>query len=157
MNPEPLHQRWMRGITFRMSRDIMFGIGLNQMSDYYEERIPHRIIETQTLRTAAGSLFAGVCAGYFSHIPHNLSALKLMTPSKTYWEHMAALVGQSEIRVPDRSVVSWPSVTADASGSTHFVLRSLPARFKRPMAGVLAFVFPRAVVLRTLQVYPVML
>jgi hypothetical protein len=32
MNPEPITTRWMRGITWRMTREVIFGIGLNQMS-----------------------------------------------------------------------------------------------------------------------------
>ena len=32
MNPEPITTRWMRGITWRMAREVIFGIGLNQMS-----------------------------------------------------------------------------------------------------------------------------
>ena len=75
---------------------------LNQMSDYWEERIPHALVEAEALRNALGSLVAGVCSGYLSHIPHNLSTLKLMTPSKSYMEHLAALVSQSEGRVPHR-------------------------------------------------------
>ena len=139
MNPEPITVRWMRGISWRMVREIIFGIGsapltpsqqplaksaltpayslsaclrptsrhpqsspplashhaqgearlkrlwvrrLNQMTDYWEERIPHTLAETETLRNALGSLMAGVCSGYLSHIPHNLSTLKLMMPSK---------------------------------------------------------------------------
>jgi hypothetical protein len=73
------------------------------MSDYWEERIPHSLVEAEALRNALGSLVAGVCSGYLSHIPHNLSTLKLMTPSKTYSEHLGALVSQSEGRVPQRS------------------------------------------------------
>lgn len=30
------------------------------------------------VRTAAGSMMAGVVAGYLSHIPHNVSTLKLL-------------------------------------------------------------------------------
>jgi hypothetical protein len=28
----------------------------------------------------AGSLVAGVCAGYLSHVPHNMSTMKLLAP-----------------------------------------------------------------------------
>jgi hypothetical protein len=73
------------------------------MSDYWEERIPHSLVEAEALRNALGSLVAGVCSGYLSHIPHNLSTLKLMTPSKSYLDHLGALVSQSEGRVPHRS------------------------------------------------------
>lgn len=32
-------------------------------------------------RTAAGSMLAGMMAGYLSHIPHNVSTLKLLQVS----------------------------------------------------------------------------
>jgi hypothetical protein len=103
---------------------------LNQMSDYWEERIPHSMIETEALRNAAGSMVAGVCSGYMSHIPHNLSTLKLMTPSKTYLEHLNSLVSQSEARVPT----------------------TLPPATRRAAATLFAILFPRAVTIRTCQI-----
>ena len=71
--------RWTKGLQARAVREIIFAIGLNQMSDYLEERVPVSI-ESGLLRNAVGSLSAGVMAGYFSHVPHNLSTLKLMDP-----------------------------------------------------------------------------
>jgi len=130
MNPEPITTRWMRGITWRMAREVIFGIGLNQMSDYCEERIPSSLTQNEALRTMGGSCIAGVLAGYFSHIPHNLSTLKLMTPSKTYGQHLGALVAQSESRIP----------TTFSPGS------------RRAIATVAAILFPRAVVIRTAQI-----
>lgn len=35
------------------------------------------------LRTAAGSMMAGVMAGYLSHIPHNVSTMKLLQVSQS--------------------------------------------------------------------------
>jgi CRP-like cAMP-binding protein len=130
MNPEPITTRWMRGISWRMVREVIFGIGLNQMSDYWEERIPHSLVEAEALRNALGSLVAGVCSGYLSHIPHNLSTLKLMTPSKTYSEHLGALVSQSEGRVP----------------------QSMSPAARRATATAIAIMFPRAVMIRTAQI-----
>lgn len=40
-NPEPLYRRWTRGLVPRTSREVIFGIGLNQLSDYCEERVPY--------------------------------------------------------------------------------------------------------------------
>ncbi len=60
MNPEPITSRWMRGITWRMCREVIFGIGLNQLSDYMEERIPQSITTNEALRTAGGSMIAGL-------------------------------------------------------------------------------------------------
>lgn len=39
-NPEPLALRWMRGLTPRATREVIFGVGLNQLSDWCEERVP---------------------------------------------------------------------------------------------------------------------
>lgn len=36
MNPEPLYRRWTRGLMPRTVREVIFGIGLNQLSDYCE-------------------------------------------------------------------------------------------------------------------------
>lgn len=130
MNPEPITSRWMRGTMWRMVREVIFGIGLNQMSDYWEERIPTTMIESEALRTAAGSMVAGVIAGYLSHIPHNLSTLKLMTPSKSYGQHLQALVAQSESRIPT----------------------SLSPATRKAVATGAALLFPRAVVIRTAQI-----
>ena len=90
-NPEPLYVRWIRGIIPRGLREVpfslnsfvfvfvvlsiiyfilnieqvIFGVGLNQLSDYCEERIPP-YIENTALRNAAGSLTAGIISGYLS-------------------------------------------------------------------------------------------
>ena len=98
-NPEPLSQRWTRGLVPRAAREVIFGIGLNQLSDYCEERVPS-FVEGQALRTAGGSLMAGVLCGYLSHVVHNMSTLKLMNPNKTYGEHFREYVAQAESRLP---------------------------------------------------------
>ena len=49
---------------------------------------------------AAGSLSAGIACGYLSHVPHNLSTLKLLQPSKSYAQHASELVTASYHRVP---------------------------------------------------------
>src|SRR5690242_20669679 len=43
--------------------------------------------ENPALRNATGSLMAGVMSGYITHFVHNMSTLKLITPSKTYGQH----------------------------------------------------------------------
>uniref|UniRef100_A0A7S0E1Q6 Cyclic nucleotide-binding domain-containing protein n=1 Tax=Hanusia phi TaxID=3032 RepID=A0A7S0E1Q6_9CRYP len=130
MNPEPITTRWMRGISWRLVREVIFGLGLNQMSDYWEERIPQSIVQSEALRTAFGSMISGVLSGYLSHIPHNLSTLKLMTPSKTYMQHLDSLVSQSESRIP----------TSFSPGT------------RKAMATFAAIAFPRAVLIRTAQI-----
>lgn len=88
-NPEPLLTKWRRGLIPRTLREVIFGIGLNQMSDYFEERYP--FIANEQLRNAAGSLSAGILCGYLTHLMHNLSALKLMNPKVSYAVHFSNL------------------------------------------------------------------
>lgn len=88
-NTEPLWKKWRRGLVPRTVREVLFGVGLNQLSDYFEERFP--FIGNAQLRNAAGSLAAGICCGYITHILHNLSALKLMNPQATYSTHFKNL------------------------------------------------------------------
>ena len=57
LNPEPLTQRWMRGYLPRTVREVIFGVGLNQLSDFCEERVS--FIKNSALRNAAGSMIAG--------------------------------------------------------------------------------------------------
>ncbi|CAN0509573.1 unnamed protein product, partial [Ectocarpus sp. 8 AP-2014] len=78
-NKEPLSRRWMRGMVPRGGREMIFGIGINQLSDACEERVSRG--SNAFARTAAGSMMAGVMAGYLSHIPHNVSTLKLLQVS----------------------------------------------------------------------------
>jgi len=40
--------------------------------------------KSDILANALGSLMAGVTAGYLSHVPHNMSTLKLLSPNKSY-------------------------------------------------------------------------
>ncbi|KAG9408070.1 hypothetical protein AC1031_021305 [Aphanomyces cochlioides] len=130
MNPEPLATRWIRGLAPRCVREVIFGVGLNQLSDYFEERVP--LDESQPiLKNAIGSLFAGVVAGYFSHVPHNLSTLKLMNPQKSYARHLSDLVEHAQSRVPTS-------------------IQSPQAR--RIVATALAFVFPKGLTIRTTQI-----
>ncbi|RHY88358.1 hypothetical protein DYB37_009775 [Aphanomyces astaci] len=130
MNPESLATRWIRGLAPRAVREIIFGVGLNQLSDYCEERIP--LDDSQPiLKNALGSMFAGVVAGYFSHVPHNLSTLKLMNPQKSYARHLNDLVEHANSRVPTN-------------------IQSPQAR--RVLATALAFVFPKGLTIRTTQI-----
>lgn len=102
MNSEPLYRRWMRGFAPRAVREVIFGVGLNQLSDFFEERWKP-FVSNPTFANAAGSLTAGVVSGYLSHVPHNLSAYKLMDPSRSYGEHFRRFVDTSvpEALVPN--------------------------------------------------------
>jgi hypothetical protein len=61
MNSEPLSTRWTRGIVPRACREVIFGIGLNQLSDFCEERVD--FISNKFMRNATASMVAGVIAG----------------------------------------------------------------------------------------------
>jgi hypothetical protein len=80
MNSESMRTRWMRGVMPRGGREIVFGLGLNQMSDYFEERVQQWTGGDGMVANALGSLIAGVVSGYLSHVPHNLSTFKLLEP-----------------------------------------------------------------------------
>jgi len=98
-NPESMKTRWMRGLVPRCAREVIFGIGLNQLSDYCEERVP-ALVANPALRNAGGSLTAGVICGYLSHVVHNMSVLKLMAPHKSYPQLWEDYVKKSDTRLP---------------------------------------------------------
>lgn len=73
---------------------------------------------------------AGVVCGYLSHMPHNLSTLKLLQPEKSYAQHAAELVRKSHVRVPS----------------------SVPGSMRWAVATVLAFAAPAGLMVRTTQI-----
>ena len=81
---EPLWRRWVHGGAARCVREIVFAVGINQLSDFCEERVPPGMSDNSVVRNAVGSMVAGITAGYLSHVPHNLSTLKLMEPARSY-------------------------------------------------------------------------
>ena len=128
-NPKPMYTRWMDGISARVIREILFAAGLNQASDWIEERVPQDIKSGQ-LRNMVASLTAGVLSGYLSHVPHNLSTLKLFEPEKSYGQLFKEYAEPNEARMPQE----WSAKN-----------RTIGAR-------VLAVVFPKAVTTRTVQI-----
>ncbi|CAJ1959219.1 unnamed protein product [Cylindrotheca closterium] len=134
MNSEPMMKRWMRGVVPRAAREIVFGIGLNQLSDYFEERVEPFFPDNAIAANAAGSLMAGTVSGYFSHVPHNLSTLKLLEPTKSYRELNAQFIKRSVPPAVERMVAQWPP---------------LGQSLARP---VFAYVFPRGLLIRTAQI-----
>jgi hypothetical protein len=135
MNTESMATRWMRGIIPRGGREIIFGIGLNQLSDYFEERLQPIVFHNNAMMAnAAGSLCAGVVSGYLSHVPHNLSTFKLMHPHRTYPDLFRMFVDQSTPPVIERAVQTWPTMT-------QFTTRA-----------IFATLFPRGVMIRTVQI-----
>lgn len=134
MNPEPMATRWMRGLIPRGGREIIFGIGLNQMSDYCEERMEPFFPRHPMMANAVGSLTAGVVSGYLSHVPHNLSTYKLMEPSKSYRELYQTFVDRSVPPVIDNMTHQWPSAARQVATT------------------VFATLFPKGVIIRTAQI-----
>jgi hypothetical protein len=134
MNPEPMATRWMRGAMPRGGREIIFGLGLNQMTDHFEERVQPLTGGDGMMANALGSLIAGVVAGYLSHVPHNISTLKLLEPQASYGQLYQQFVDKSVPAVIDRSVASWPSVSRTVARS------------------FFATLFPRGVMIRTTQI-----
>jgi len=128
-NPESIYKRWTRGLVPRLGREIIFGVGLNQLSDYCEERVPH-MVESPALRNAGGSLSAGMICGYMTHVLHNMSTLKLMNPAKSYSEHMSEYIKKSESRVPS----------------------GVPESLRGPASVATALLFPTGVLIRTTQI-----
>mmetsp|Transcript_24960 Transcript_24960/g.65043 ORF Transcript_24960/g.65043 Transcript_24960/m.65043 type:complete len:421 (-) Transcript_24960:93-1355(-) len=128
-NKKPLYTRWVDGVSARCVREILFAAGLNQATDYIEERVPSDVKSGQ-LRNLLASLTAGVLSGYLSHVPHNLSALKLMSPKKGYWELFKDYAHQNESRMPKE----WSQAN-----------KTLGAR-------VVAVLMPKAVATRTVQI-----
>jgi hypothetical protein len=58
------------------------------------------IASSKMLRNALGSVTAGIIAGYFSHIPHNLSTMKLLSPHVSYHQHFNTLVERATKELP---------------------------------------------------------
>uniref|UniRef100_A0A7S3DNI1 Cyclic nucleotide-binding domain-containing protein n=1 Tax=Entomoneis paludosa TaxID=265537 RepID=A0A7S3DNI1_9STRA len=137
MNKEAMAKRWMRGIVPRGAREVIFGLGLNQMSDYFEERFASFYgFENKALCNMAGSLTAGVVSGYFSHVPHNLSTYKLMEPHRSYADlYMNQFVKSSVHPVLETWVRTWESQTA-----------------KTAIRTIAATIFPRGLMIRTTQI-----
>mmetsp|Transcript_34218 Transcript_34218/g.82387 ORF Transcript_34218/g.82387 Transcript_34218/m.82387 type:complete len:561 (-) Transcript_34218:213-1895(-) len=143
LNPEPMHTRWLRGIVARCGREIIFGLGLNQMSDYFEEYYAGNTIgtlrENPMLANAAGSLTAGVVSGYLSHVPHNISTYKLLEPNKSY----AALYSM----FVDKSVPAWMDNIID----NEWKLKH-DSKLRTVSRYVSATLFPRGLAVRTVQI-----
>jgi len=125
-NPEPIYKKRVRGILPRGLREVIFGVGLNQLSDYCEERVPLR---NKLLKSVLGSMLAGAIAGYLSHVPHNLSTMKLIDPSKTYKQHFL-----------------------NFSSPWSAKLGRVPPTFRPFISGMLACALPKGVFIRTSQI-----
>lgn len=126
---EPIATRWRHGLVPRAVREVIFAIGFNQLSDYFEERVPDQVRDSR-LRAALGSLQAGWCAGILSHHPHNMSTLKLLRPELSYLQVAKTLIEKSV----ERRVSVFPPNTP------------------RWLLNGLAVLLPQGILLRTLQI-----
>lgn len=136
-NTEPLIRRSIRGTLPRSAREVIFGIGINPLSDYFEERYrtmaPNLQISSNPLvANMTGSVTAGVIAGYLSHVPHNLSTFKMLEPTMSYRQLFTKFV--------DKSVPS------------HLIPRGVPDALVPAVRVTLACLFPRGVMIRTTQI-----
>lgn len=134
MNPETMSSRWIRGLLPRTVREVIFAAGLNQVSDWCKDQVPDSVTDP-TARSVAGSIAAGSMAGYFSHVPHNLSTLKLLKPQVSYGDHFRSLL-QATI-----------DARFDKQGS---IYRS--NALKNIVGTSLVFLMPRGVIIRTAQI-----
>ena len=134
MNPESMTTRWMRGAIPRCGREIIFGLGLNQLSDYFEERLTPFFRDNPLMANAAGSLAAGVVSGYLSHVPHNISTFKLLQPERSYGDLYQMFVDKSVPPVIDTMVESWPATTRNWTRT------------------LFATLFPKGLIIRTTQI-----
>jgi hypothetical protein len=135
MNSESMATRWMRGIVPRCGREILFGVGLNQLSDYFEERFQPIFGHHNVMANAAGSLAAGVVSGYLSHVPHNLSTFKLLEPHRSYWDlYHNMFVNKSVPPIIENTVRNWHPTAKDVTRT------------------VFATLFPRGLIVRTTQI-----
>jgi len=128
MNKEPLWRRWVRGLAPRTLREVIFGVGINQLSELCEERVSD--IENEFMKTCAGSVMAGCISGYLSHVPHNLSTLKLLQPQYSYARHWTKMVDENMARIPSH----WNPSSA------------------RIGSNFLSLFFPKGLVVRTTQI-----
>lgn len=135
MNPEPMAKRWMRGAVPRAGREVIFGLGLNQLSDYFEERLNPLFPDHHPMVVnAAGSLSAGVVSGYFSHVPHNMSTYKLLEPHRSYSDLYRMFVDKSVPPIINKVTRTWPTMTRNVTRT------------------IMATIFPRGLVIRTTQI-----
>lgn len=135
MNPESLALRCTRGLIPRTLREVIFAIGLNEVSDYCQAAVPAQL-ENKVVRNVVGSITAGVLAGYVSHVPHNLSTLKLLKPQLSYAQHFGSLVKtaiESRFKQPDS-----------------LVYRSRPVYSL--LGASIVFALPRGVIIRSMQI-----
>ena len=97
--------------------------------------IPEDVVPNQPLRSVLGSITAGALAGYVSHVPHNLSTLKLLKPTISYGSHFQSLVdGTVDVRLKKQGALYQNQALRRLVGTS------------------LVFLLPKGVMLRTAQI-----
>jgi len=152
MNKEPMSTRWMRGITARCGREIIFGLGLNQLSDYFQERC--RIPDNPILSNMLGSLMGGVVSGYLSHVPHNLSTYKLLEPHRSYADlYKNVFVERSVPPFLERYLTQQAQIQSNSAvigGGTPAIVNYTASQ--QAVRFLAATIFPRGLIVRTIQI-----
>jgi len=150
LNKESMTTRWIRGITARCGREILFGLGLNQLSDYFQERL--QFPDRPMLSNMVGSLMGGVVSGYLSHVPHNLSTYKLLEPHRSYPDlYLNVFVERSVPPFLERYLArqahgAGASVDGASAAIVNYSHSQQAVRF------MAATIFPRGLMVRTVQI-----
>lgn len=149
MNKEPMATRWMRGITARCGREVIFGLGLNQLSDYFQEQ--WKFPGSPMLSNMVGSLMGGVVCGYLSHVPHNISTYKLLEPHRSYPDlYKNVFVERSVPPFLERYLTRRAQMQGNGVAMNGAIVNhSGPQQAVRFLA---ATIFPRGLVVRTVQI-----
>eukprot|EP00751_Fragilariopsis_kerguelensis_P037745 CAMPEP_0170953810 /NCGR_PEP_ID=MMETSP0735-20130129/32136_1 /TAXON_ID=186038 /ORGANISM="Fragilariopsis kerguelensis, Strain L26-C5" /LENGTH=212 /DNA_ID=CAMNT_0011365223 /DNA_START=921 /DNA_END=1559 /DNA_ORIENTATION=- len=175
LNKEPMAIRSTRGVVARCGREVIFGLGLNQLSDYFQER--WQFGDSPMISNMIGSMMAGVVSGYFSHVPHILSTYKLIEPHRSYadmagvvsgyFSHVPHILSTYKLIEPHRSYAdlyqnvfverSVPPfleryLTQQAKSTTHSNVVANYSGTQQAIRFIAATIFPRGLVVRTTQI-----
>ena len=145
LNKESMATRWTRGIVARCGREIIFGLGLNQLSDYFQERF--QFGDSPMINNMIGSMMAGVVSGYLSHVPHNMSTYKLIEPHRSYPDlYKNVFVERSVPPFLERFLTRQAQSTANGAVVANHSGAHQAVRF------IAATIFPRGLMVRTVQI-----
>jgi len=145
LNKEPMAIRSTRGVVARCGREVIFGLGLNQLSDYFQER--WQFGDSPMISNMIGSMMAGVVSGYFSHVPHILSTYKLIEPHRSYADlYQNVFVERSVPPFLERYL------TQQAKSTTHSNVVANYSGTQQAIRFIAATIFPRGLVVRTTQI-----
>ena len=102
------------------------------------------------LSSMVGSLMGGVVSGYLSHVPHNISAYKLLEPHRSYPDlYKNVFVERSVPPFLERYLTKQAHMQGNgvaASGAVNYSSSQQAVRF------ISATIFPRGLMVRTVQI-----